>query len=135
MKRFLSKIPTGVLSVIVFAAIMWLTLVPHPTGKMSLSLFPGADKIAHGVMFFALTAALLTDIMKKQRWQALSLPVIGLTAFVTTIAGVIIEIAQRKMGLGRSFETLDIIADAGGAFLAAGIWAALQKTWSDREGS
>ena len=135
MKRFLSKIPTGVLTVIVFAAIMWFTLVPHPTGKMSLSLFPGADKIAHGVMFFALTAALLTDIMKKQRWQALGLPVIGLTAFVTTIAGVIIEIAQRKMGLGRSFETLDIIADAAGAFLAAGIWAALQKTWSDREGS
>lgn len=131
MKRLLNNIPTGILTGLVLAAILWLTLAPHPTGKLVLPLFRGADKIVHGLMFFALTAALLTDIMKKRHWQALSLPTIGLTAFITAIIGVLIEIGQRKMGLGRSFETLDILADAGGAFLAAGIWAALQKTWSE----
>lgn len=130
MKRLLSKIPTGVLTAVVLGAILWLTLAPHPTGDIDLPLFPGADKVVHGILFLGLSIAALIDIMKRRGWRMVPLTVIGLVAFAASIIGIGIELAQEAMGMGRTMETLDILADCGGAFLGAGIWAAFQSIWA-----
>lgn len=136
MERFrgiFGKIPTGLLSGLTVAAILWLTLAPHPTGDVELPLFPGADKVAHAVMFGGLAFVVLLELMKHSRWQPLSLPLIGLVAFICAGFGCGIEVVQRAMGLGRSFETLDILADSAGALIGAGIWAAIQNFFMPRQ--
>lgn len=130
MDRFrtlMGKVPAGVLSGITVAAILWLTLAPHPTGDVEIPLFPGADKVVHALMFGFLAFIVLLETMKHRKWTPLPLPEIGVIAFLCAGFGIGIEFAQRAMGLGRSFEILDILADSAGAFAAAGIWAVLQN--------
>ena len=126
-RKLIGIFPTGVLSGLTLALILWLTLVPHPVGKVDLPLFPGADKVAHAVMFGFLTLVILTELMKYKGWMSLSLPLIGLVSLLCAVFGIVVEVVQEAMGLGRTFETLDILADSAGAVIAGAIWAALQN--------
>ena len=131
MERFrnlIGKIPTGLLSGITVAIILWLTLAPHPAGDLDLPLFPGADKVVHALMFGFLTVVVLLETMKRHKWQPVSLVEIGVISFICALFGIGIEILQHAMGLGRSFEILDILADSAGAMAAGGLWAMLQET-------
>lgn len=126
-RNFLGKIPTGLLTGITLALILWLTLAPHPTGKLKISLFYGADKIVHMIMFGCLTFLALLELMKHKKWAMLSLVTIAVISLVGALLGVGIELIQRAMGLGRSFEIMDILADTAGAIGAGGIWAIIQQ--------
>ena len=125
-RKIMGKVPTGLLSGLTIALILWLTLAPHPTGDLDLPLFPGADKVVHAVMFGFLAFVVLLETMKHRHWTVLSLPLVGLIALLCALFGIGIEVAQRLMGLGRSFEVLDILADTGGAVAAGGVWAMFQ---------
>lgn len=125
-RRVISHVPTGVLSGIAVALILWLTLSPHPTGDLDLPLFPGADKIVHALIFGFLCFVVLLETMKHRRWQKVPLAEIGVIAIICALFGVGIEILQRAMGLGRTFETLDILADSFGAIGVGGVWAMFQ---------
>lgn len=125
-RKIMGKVPTGLLSGLTIALILWLTLAPHPTGDLDLPLFPGADKVMHAVMFGFLAFVVLLETMKHRQWTVLSLPLVGLIALLCALFGIGIEVAQRLMGLGRSFEVLDILADTGGAVAAGGVWAMFQ---------
>lgn len=126
-RLFIEKIPTGILSGCTVAVILWLTLAPHPTGDLEVPLFPGADKVVHALMFGFLTFILLLELMRHRGWTFLPLPAIGLVAFASAIFGIVIEVVQAAMGLGRSFEILDIMADSAGSFAMGGVWAVFQK--------
>ena len=126
LRKFIDKVPTGLLSGITLALILWLTLAPHPTGDLDLPLFPGADKIVHVVMFGFLTFMVLLEFMKHRKWTVLPLPFIGAVAFTCAVLGIGIELIQKAMGMGRSLEVLDMLADAAGAFGVAGLWAFMQ---------
>lgn len=132
-RRAIGKVPTGILTGIILVLILWLTLAPHPTGHLRLPLIPGADKIVHLVMFGVLTFVVLLEIMKHRNWDVLSLPTVGTVTFICALFGLGIEILQRAMGLGRTFEVLDILADAAGAFAAGGIWAMIQGALSKED--
>lgn len=127
LRMLLGKVPTGLLSGITVAAILWLTLAPHPTGRLQIPTFVGADKVAHAVMFAFLALVVLFELMKRHAWQMLPLTTVGLVAFGCSVFGIGIEFAQRAMGMGRGLEVLDMLADAAGAFGMAGVWAAVQK--------
>lgn len=122
ISRIVDIIPAGILTAVVFAAILWLTLAPHPLGAREIPLFTGADKVAHILMFAALELCVLTDIRKLRPGRAPRLPLIAATVAGCILLGVGIEILQRAMGLGRSFEVWDIIADAFGSVAVAAIW-------------
>ena len=126
-RNFIGKIPTGLLTGVILALILWLTLAPHPTGDMKLPLFPGADKIVHLLMFGFLTFVALLETMKRKKWAMLSLVTIAVISILAALLGIGIELLQRAMGLGRSFEILDILADTAGAIGAGGVWAIGQK--------
>lgn len=129
MQRFrqiFDKIPYWVPSFITVALICWLTLAPRPLGDVEVPLFPGADKIAHGVMFGFLVIILLIDICRARKWGSISLPVVSVVALGCAAFGVGIEFIQQHMQAGRSLEAWDMVADVTGAITCAALWLVIQ---------
>lgn len=119
----MKNVPHWIFSVLCLIIILWLTLTPHPFGEEELPLFPGADKIAHGLMFFGLTLCMLFDYMRHSGWKHVSLLVIAVASMLGMGLGIGIEFLQRAMGEGRSYETMDMAADSIGAIVAGGLFA------------
>jgi hypothetical protein len=104
-------------SVLVFLAVCWLTLSPEPTGKIHVELFAGADKMVHACMMGGLTSVIIYDLWRRERrlpgkWTMLWLA-IGMVIFST-----LDEWAQGAMGLGRTSDPFDLLADLTGIALA-----------------
>ncbi len=122
LRRLVRHVPTWIPTIVVLAAVLWLTLAPHPVGDMDMPLFEGADKLAHGIMFMVLTITALFDLMRSCGWSPLNLVMISGTVFMAGALGVGIEFLQKLMDAGRSFEWLDVGADFVGAVFGAVIW-------------
>ena len=129
IRRSLSKLPIAVFTVVTVALILWLTLAPKPLGEEPPQLFPGADKVVHGLMFGFLTAMMLLDWQRIHSWSKVTWGMSTLYATAVSFFGIFIECAQNMMGMGRSFDWWDIAADTIGAFLVAVLWMLMQKFW------
>ncbi len=126
MIKILLKVPAGVFSAFFTLVVLYLCLVPQPVKSAGLLDFPGADKVVHFLMFFAIAASYLFDFGKTAmppgrlgRGKA-----IAVTAVAIALGGAI-EVAQELMGLGRSMDIFDFLADAAGAVCAM----ALMQMW------
>lgn len=120
-------VPTWIPTIVVLAAVLWLTLAPHPVGDIDVPLFEGADKVAHGLMFMVLTITALFDLMRSGGWGPLNLIMISCVVFIMGLLGVAIECLQMLMDVGRSFELLDVGADFVGAVFGGVIWIFYQS--------
>ena len=129
MRSRLSRLPGLMFTIIVLAAILWLTLAPKPMGDDPPPLFPGADKIAHACMFGGLVIAVLFDRQRKNGWKPIRSKFALAVAAASSIFGVAIEFLQLGMHMGRGFEYSDMIADTLGAFICAFAWVIFQKYW------
>lgn len=132
VRTILSKVPGGLFSILAVLLILWLTLAPDPLPEHDLPLFPGADKLAHLLMFGFLTACMLLDRTRRHAWRRIGTGFALFAALFSSLFGIGIEFAQTYMALGRSYETADMIADSGGAFLLMALWLAFQGKWSMR---
>ncbi|MDE6715734.1 MAG: VanZ family protein [Muribaculaceae bacterium] len=121
MKK-LSIIPFGLTTLVVVGLILYATLDPNPLPDTRILLFKGVDKVIHALMFFALSMALSFDFCKKKYGRFNPLAVALIIGIISASCGIIIEFAQDAMGLGRSAELNDAIADAIGAFLGSFLW-------------
>ena len=130
LRRALSILPPWMFSVLTFLTIMWLTLAPKPLGDNPPQLFPGADKIVHAIMFWGFATMIDLDFQRKNGWRKISLYVILLASAISFGVGILVEYLQLNMGMGRGFETNDIIADCCGCIVAAIDWIEFQKYWS-----
>lgn len=122
---WLSRLPRGLFSVLTLLLILWLTLSPDPLGDESPTLFPGADKVAHALMFGFLTTMILFDSIRRHAWRPVKISIIWLAVLFSTAVGILIEYAQLNMALGRGFEYTDMIADFIGALLCGVGWMLL----------
>lgn len=130
LKKILSGFPGWIFTLVTGLVILWLTLAPDPLGDDAPTLFPGADKIVHGLMFGFLTVMVLLDKERKTDWRKVPDRFIWLTALFTSVFGIGIEFIQRSMDMGRGFEVADMIADCIGVALCAFSWQRLQHYWS-----
>lgn len=126
----LSRIPSWFFSVLTIILILWLTLAPKPLGDEPPPFFPGADKIAHALMFGFLTAMFLLDWQRKSNWTTVSRIIILLFSSVSAVFGISLEFIQDGMGLGRGLEYGDMVADTIGSYMLAFLWAVCQHYWS-----
>lgn len=89
-----------------------LTLMPiDPStdqGFLSIFKFPHRDKLVHLLMFLGMTLLYQIAFRNKPKFQVFLLP------FLT---GVLIEILQFALDLGRSFDLLDILANGLGVWI------------------
>lgn len=106
-------------SFIALSVLGWLTLSPDPMPDSHIELWPGADKMAHALMFGGLVTVLLGDVFRRRSINILLFILIVALCMAT---GAFIEILQREMGLGRQAERADFYADAIGVAAAAGAW-------------
>lgn len=124
MNRLISaarNLPRFLLTALVLAAILYLTLWPNPVPDDTM-LFPYQDKVAHLLMFMGLSAVGCLDWAHADPdSHRLTLTKHGAAsmAIVATVIGGCIEIAQENMGLGRSGDWSDFVCDAIGALLGA----------------
>lgn len=119
MKRLLF-IPKYQLTLVVVVMILYLTLLPQPLGEEEFSLFEGADKIVHFIMFGGLTGTFIFE-----RWRIYSPLYISsalILALCVSLFGGLIEWLQFAMQLGRTGNDLaDAAANTLGAFTAVPI--------------
>lgn len=121
--KALRFIPSYQLTLAVAVIILYLTLLPKPFGEEELPLFPGADKLAHCCMFGGLA---LTFIFERHiAGKRLSIGRALIASLAVTLFGIAVEFIQNAMGLGRSGDWADGLADAIGAFAAVPLCYAL----------
>ena len=115
MKKFILAIPFGIPSLIMLAVVAYLSLAPDPVPVDDFELFPGADKLAHVLLYFWAACVFILDYAKWRLPHHVKLEnLLAFTAF-TIVLGAVMETGQLVMRLGRSFELWDMLADALGA--------------------
>lgn len=117
LKNVLKWWPTA----IVLSAVIYLTLWPQPVDTGGMTFFEGADKIVHALMMGVLSAAAMCDYKRTMTARGQKLPrravmVICLAVAVFSAAD---EWAQGAMGLGRTSDIYDLLADWCGVLLSA----------------
>lgn len=119
IKRILERLPSWTLSVVCFLAICWLTLAPHPLGDNDIPLFPGADKIVHGIMFGGFTLCMILDSYRLAGWPMKIRKIDYYAPVIASVFGIITEFLQQSMDAGRSGDIWDFISDTLGSFIVA----------------
>lgn len=126
LKKAIQNLPPWFLTGITLVVILWLTLSPRPFGSLHPPLFPGADKLAHALMFGFLVAMNAFDRSRQTEFRPLSPLFLILCAVFSSSLGVAIEYLQEAFHTGRAFEYLDMTADSCGAFASAFLWLLFQ---------
>ena len=103
----ISKITSKILPMY-WAFLTYMLLKPGEENREYWFIFNGIDKVLHLSIFAALGFFLISAFPKIK--FSYFFQIILIYAFLT-------EILQEEMGLGRSMETLDIVADAIGCLI------------------
>lgn len=116
MRRICSYYP----SFLTLAVILYATLSAAPPDEVRFILFPGADKLIHAIMFGGLCGAILFDTYRSAKPEKanLSFLVLAITAITCATIGIIVEILQEEMDLGRTADIADFCADCIGIIIA-----------------
>ena len=117
MNRVYKVLPIGILSAIAIVGIAYLSLSVDPMGGMSVHLFPHSDKVAHCLMYVGATIAFLLDYATYKLPHHTKLNVELAFTAAAMLLGLIMEIMQLTMHMGRSYDNLDIAANCLGALL------------------
>lgn len=113
----ISKIFSKILP-IYWAFLTYMLLKPGEENHEYWFMFNGIDKLLHLNIFAALGFCLIAAFPKIKFYYFIQ--IILIYAFLT-------EILQEEMGLGRSMETLDIVADTIGCLIGYYIYKLIVK--------
>lgn len=105
------------LSLAYLAVIAFLSLLP-PDDFPELPLFPGADKIIHTCLYLGLAWLVCWSMHAEHKRIWYFLIVLFAIGW-----GLIMEIFQLMMHMGRSFDFFDIIGNSVGAFIGVLIYS------------
>jgi hypothetical protein len=108
-------------TVLTLGLVLWLTLAPDPVPTEDIPLFPGADKLVHAIMMGGLTGAVMFDYERNglRRTSRLTPGRVWTIVICVGLFCAADEYAQSAMGLGRSTDFLDLLADWTGVAVAA----------------
>lgn len=106
-------------TIIVMAVVCYAIFFPDPVGDSMDMSIPHLDKLIHAIMMGGIVAAVAFDLqradMSRNRLTFKTMAIITLSVMTF---GVVSEILQSSMGLGRTGDIFDIAADWGGALIA-----------------
>jgi len=94
----------------------------YPFKSDSESAIPHFDKIVHLTLFLILSYLWLRGLSTQTQFKRVQQRAVLIALLSTISYGVLIEILQELMCLGRQFDVLDIAADAGGVLFGYGLF-------------
>jgi len=93
--------------------IITLSLLPKSSIDIgSVKLFKGTDKVVHFLMYFILMILWIFSVVRLPKDKRVKKIFIGVVFSVSL--GLILEILQKYLEIGRTFDTFDIIANISG---------------------
>lgn len=104
------------LSMIYLGIIALLSLLPT-NDLPQIPIFAGADKIIHALMYAGLTLLICWMIYAERKQSMYYLIVLFSISW-----GIVMELCQSYMHLGRSFEYFDILGNSIGTFIGLCIY-------------
>ena len=111
----ISKIFSKILP-IYWAFLTYMLLKPGQENQEYWFMFDGIDKVLHLSIFAMLGFCFMATFPKIKFYYFFQ---------IILIYGFLTEILQEEMGLGRSMETLDVVADAIGCLIGYSIYKLL----------
>lgn len=105
-------------TLIVVGVIVYATLSNDPTPDMKITLFPGADKLIHAIMFGGFAGAMAFDWQRAHKEVLLSRRRMMQFCLIAAGAGILDEISQIYLTVARSGEVLDYVGDCVGITVA-----------------
>ncbi|MDR9398004.1 VanZ family protein [Salibacter sp.] len=106
-------------------ALFIAVLSMFPGGQTPKVSIEGLDKIIHFIMYFVLMWFLIQANIKQVIIPKLKGRAILISTIVTVLYGVVIEIIQGTVLVGRSFEWFDILANVTGTISGIGAFLAV----------
>ena len=116
-------------SMVTLAAVLWLTLAPQPLPDLDVPPFDGLDKVMHAIMRGGLAGAFMFDWRRGGRWNLrksnagrqhmLTPGVVIIICLCMAVFSAVDEWAQGALGMGRTSDVYDLIADIVGIVVAA----------------
>ena len=117
MLRYVRHIPPYLPTILVVAVICYISLLSDPFPDQERWLdFPGSDKVIHFIMYGGLTATFCFDYHRRHA-ESLRPWLFVIVLSVAIALGAVMEWLQMCMGLGRTGDIFDIVANSLGAWL------------------
>ena len=116
-RLFLKSNYSGILFTLVVA---FLCLYPFESEKEST--IPHFDKVIHVTLFLILSYFWMRGLNAQNQYKKVQAKAVLITVISVIAYGVLIEVLQGMMHLGRSFDAFDIAADAVGVMFGFGIF-------------
>lgn len=119
MKKFINKIPSGLLSLITFVVIIYVSLDNNPFEINQVQLFEGADKIIHALMYGFLVMVMIYESSKFLYFEEPDFISYILLIMMSFLFSVSMELLQEIMEIGRHMDIYDIIANLRGIIIGS----------------
>jgi VanZ family protein len=108
------------LSLLLLAVSLWYFLKPLPDDFADWFHVPYKDKALHVFAFASLTGW-FASLLEQRRWAQL--------CFCLLLYGILIEMAQSQMAIGRSADAIDVAADSLGVLVGVVLAAWFGARW------
>ena len=109
--------------IVLTLVVAFLCLYPFQSQKESA--IPHFDKVIHVTLFLVLSYFWMRGLSAQNQFKKVQEKAVLITVITAITYGVLIEILQEVMHLGRSFDAWDIAADSLGVMLAFGVYRTL----------
>ena len=119
MLKFLFSLPHWFrisVSLLYLGIVALLSLIPSDKVP-DLNTFAGFDKMVHACMYFGLTILVCWTFHAEAKRMRILYIVLFCAGW-----GLLMELSQLEMSLGRAFEWLDELSNSAGAVLGAGVY-------------
>jgi VanZ family protein len=106
--------------IVLTLVVAFLCLYPFQSQKEST--IPHFDKVIHVTLFLVLSYFWMRGLSAQNQFKKVQAKAVLITVIATITYGVLIEVLQEVMHLGRSFDALDIVADSVGVMFGFGVF-------------
>lgn len=131
MIRFIFSLPQWVrvlFCILYLSVVAGLSLMPSDDVP-NFEMFPGFDKVVHGCMYFGLTVLVCWVLHAEDK----RIRIIYIVLF-SILWGLLMEISQLEMMLGRAFEWKDEMANSVGTLLGAATYLMIARIYRSQSG-
>lgn len=113
----INRIPKGLMSILIVMIVAYISLDKNPFDTNKISLFEGADKVIHCIVYCVMTLIFMVDWAKIRYPKNITILSMWVCVAISFVYSLLMEYMQDAMQLGRTASVYDVIANLIGALL------------------